>query len=62
MTKLQHGAILECKWEAFKEVIFTCTKGCFLTNDIHVANMFGRALSYLYFFLVIVGHHYVTLH
>ena len=25
MTKIQHEATLECKWEAFKNVIFSCT-------------------------------------
>ena len=32
MTKIQHGAILECKWEVFKKVILSCTNKCFSTN------------------------------
>ena len=32
MTKTQHGATLECKWEAFKNVILSCTNKCFSTN------------------------------
>ena len=32
MTKIQHGATLECKWEVFKKVILSCTNKCFSTN------------------------------
>ena len=31
MTKKPNGATLECKWEAFKKVILSCTNKCFLT-------------------------------
>ena len=32
LTKTQRGATLECKWEVFKKVVFSCTNKCFSTN------------------------------
>ena len=34
MTKLQHGAIVECKREDFKKLIFSCTNKWFLAKHI----------------------------
>ena len=34
MAKIQYGATLECKWEAFKKVIFSCTNKWFPTKHI----------------------------
>ena len=38
MTMIQHGATLECKWEAFNKVMFSCTNKCFSTS-INLGNV-----------------------